>query len=229
MVISVTLVAVLVNIAAVHAYDRAEGERSALLAEQVRQQFARRLVEVAERVAELARQDSTVQLAIAMSRNAPDYSQFADAAERLNAPGLDVLELLTPDGAIIASKHWPARFGYQEEWFAGRPAAAEGNAQGAFLQSLDFPAGPALAIIAVRQIQLGQHVFYIAGGQRLDEHFVQSFAEPMGMRTTLYWQPSPASENVVLGDERESTAAGQESLRRLLERVRNTGAASASS
>ncbi|HMC30967.1 MAG TPA: ATP-binding protein, partial [Candidatus Angelobacter sp.] len=80
--------------------------------------------------------------------------------------------------------------------------------------------------IAVRQMQLGQHVFYIAGGQRLDEHFVQSFAEPMGMRTTLYWQPSPASENVVLGDERESTAAGQESLRRLLERVRNTGAAS---
>ena len=224
-VVSVTLVAVLVNIAAVHAYDRAEGERSALLAEQVRQQFARRLVEVAERVAELARQDSTVQLAIAMSRNAPDYSQFADAAERLNAPGLDVLELLTPDGAIIASKHWPARFGYQEEWFAGRPATAEGNAQGAFLQSLDFPAGPALAIIAVRQMQLGQHVFYIAGGQRLDEHFVQSFAEPMGMRTTLYWQPSPASENVVLGDERESTAAGQESLRRLLERVRNTGAA----
>src|SRR5207248_10895645 len=137
-VISVTLVAVLVNMAAIRGYDRTEGERSALLAEQVRQEFAQRLTEVAKRVGDIAGQDSTLQLAVAKSRNAPDYSRFADAAARLNAPDLDVLEWLSADGTIISSKHWPARFGYQEEWFA-RHTAGDWEQRGASLESLESP------------------------------------------------------------------------------------------
>ena len=96
---------------------------------------------------------------------------------------LDFLELVGPDGSIISSAEWPARFGYKESWLL---AAGDWKTQGVFLKREELADGPALGLITVRTVKAGNGLLYIAGGQRLDKEFLDSLPAAEGMRIQLY-------------------------------------------
>src|SRR3954469_10711493 len=96
------------------AFERAETQRVDALVAQFRKEFDRRRDEIARAVKGIAESDAALNIAIA-SDYAPFYN---DASALASAHGLDLLELVAADGAIISSAEWPARFGYKEEWLA---------------------------------------------------------------------------------------------------------------
>jgi signal transduction histidine kinase len=125
-----------------------------------------------------------LRLAIDFSRPNPDYSQYLDHASNLAAAhGLDFLELVANDGTIVSSAHWPAHFGYKEEWVQQRQ---DWHRRGAFLRSEELSNEVALALMAVRVASAGEKKLYIAGGQRLGREFLGSLVLPAGTRALLY-------------------------------------------
>lgn len=90
-----------------------------------------------------------------VQRIAADSDPFAhvdDAAALARGRGLEFLELLRPDGTIISSAHWPARYGYKSSLPLGR--------EGAFVGHIDTSRGDQLAMIAVRR---GTGIVVVAG------------------------------------------------------------------
>src|SRR5436309_10451514 len=113
-----------------------------------------------------------------------DYSTYLNEARtQADAQGLDFVELTAPDGAIISSKQWPARFGYKDEWVARMGAS---GIQIADLKREELPDEMALALVAVRVVTVGDKSIFIAGGFKLDKEFLASLEMPEGMRVLLY-------------------------------------------
>jgi signal transduction histidine kinase len=71
------------------------------------------------------------------------FTHVDDAATLARGRGLEFLELLRPDGTIISSAHWSARYGYKSSLPLGR--------DGPFVGRVETPAGEQLAMIAVRR------------------------------------------------------------------------------
>src|SRR5204862_24793 len=128
-----------------------------------RREFARQGDEVAARVDRMASSDVLKRTAIDLGSPAADRAAFVnEAAPLASAHGLDFLDIVAPDGTIVSSAHWPARFGYKHPW-AARAAAT--NAGGAFLESVDLPRETALGLVAVRRVAAGERRLYVAGGR----------------------------------------------------------------
>ena len=202
-VTTVAAVVILVSASTDRAYLSMDEQRSQAFAGAFRQEFSRQFEEVSERTKRLASSESMLQLTVAMSRSAPDYSQFADAASRLPADDLDVVDLLTPQGTIIASKHWPARFGYKDAWF--NPAL---NGTGAFLQTIETADGSGLDILSEERTGAGEQSFYLVAGKRLDGRFLQSFAPPPGTQIFLYRPSGSESGTLVSADPLDRQRSG---------------------
>jgi two-component system, NtrC family, nitrogen regulation sensor histidine kinase NtrY len=162
-----------------NAFERAETQRVDALVAQFRREFERRGEAIVRAVNSIATSDAVLNIAIASDR-APFYGEAAALA---NSSGLDLLELVAGDGAIISSAEWPARFGYKEEWLAN---GTDWKARGAFLRREELPEGVALALVSVSETQAGDRKLYVAGGQRLDRGFLSSLVLPEGMRVLLY-------------------------------------------
>src|SRR6185436_6731755 len=125
--------------------ERMDNNRSEALVAQFRRQFDERRKEVVRRVEGIAAAPSTMQMAIDFSHPDPDYSRYVESAQGLAAAqGLDFLELVAHDGAIISSAHWPARFGYKEDWVTD--PAIDWKQQGAFLDRVQLPESEPLGI-----------------------------------------------------------------------------------
>ena len=74
----------------------------------------------------------------------PDpFTHVDDAAALARARGLEFLELLRPDGTVISSAHWPARYGYKSSVPLGRA--------GAFVGHIETATGEQLVILAVHR------------------------------------------------------------------------------
>lgn len=71
------------------------------------------------------------------------FTHVDDAAALARGRGLEFLELLRPDGTVISSAHWSARYGYKSSLPLGR--------DGAFVGHIETPRGDQLAMIAVRR------------------------------------------------------------------------------
>jgi signal transduction histidine kinase len=190
--LTVFLVAALVSSYTTRSYGRINEDRTAALVNQFRQEFSREGTRVTQRVEAITSSDDMLQLAVNMARSAPDYSTFVQDANRLNAPKLDLLELTAQDGTIISSVHWPARFGFKEDWLA-QASPANWKTQPAFLKQIELPDGDTLAIITVRPVELPDTTtFYIVGGDRLDRDFMADLAVSSGVDAWLY-RPRSAS------------------------------------
>jgi signal transduction histidine kinase len=186
-VLSVGLVAWAVSFLMRDAFERVNAQRTDALVAQFQREFARRAEEVTRRVEGIANADETLHLAVSLSGEAPDLSSHVDDATGLAAAHqLDFLELIAADGTIISSAQWPARFGYKEVWVTQPAAPTDWVAQGAFLKREDLADGEALALMAVRVVQVSDHRLYIVGGRRLDREFLASLVLPEGMRALLY-------------------------------------------
>lgn len=193
-VLSVWIVAAVVSTLVSDSFERRDAQRTASLVNRLQVELDRRGADVARRVEAVAGSDAVQHLAINLGSQADTSQYFTEAQTLAQEQSLDFLELVGPDNAIISSAEWPARFGYKEDWLA---QPVDWKTQGVFLKKEDLADGSALGLITVRSVTAGDKTLYVAGGQRLDEEFLDSLPVADGMRFELYRnfepQPTPAS------------------------------------
>jgi two-component system nitrogen regulation sensor histidine kinase NtrY len=165
-------------------FERLDSQRSSALVAQLRREYERRQEEVMRRTERIAASDVLQRMAVE-----EDYAAYLDEARtQAAAQGLDFVELTGPDGAIISSAQWPARFGYKDDWVARMGAS---GIQIAALKREELPEEIALALVAVRVVIVGDKRIFVAGGQKLDKTFLASLDPPEGMRVLLYRNLQP--------------------------------------
>src|ERR1019366_6325401 len=108
-----------------------------------------------------------------------DAAPYVTEAEALAQDAqLDFLEIIGPDGKIVSSAQWPARFGYPE------PEAIQTVAT--FLKREELPDGTAaLGLFAVRPVH-GAGPVRLVGGKRLDQSFLSDLPAAPGVQVCLY-------------------------------------------
>jgi signal transduction histidine kinase len=182
--VTVAVVTWIASVTTRRAFESLDNQRTSASVAQFRREFKRRGEDLVRHVAGIADADSTLQMAIALGRPRPDPSPYVgEAAGIAAARGLDFLELIGPDGAIVSSAQWPARFGYKAEWVT---RDLDWNVQGFFLKREEMPDETALALVAVRVVNAADKRLYVVGGYRLGREFLTSLVLPPGMRVLLY-------------------------------------------
>ena len=195
---SVASVAFLIEERAHEAFRRIEQERTSTLINQFRREFDHEGEDIVHAVEVIANSD-------AMERDAMELNNGADVANFMNetapyaqAQRLDFLDLIAPDGAIISSAHWPARFGYKQRWFLnGAPVP-----QQPFLKHVETPQGSVLALLCIRTVRAHGSNYYLIGGRKLDA-VLQALSPPQGLRVSIYSAPEQGTGEF-LGPARDS-------------------------
>jgi signal transduction histidine kinase len=206
---AVALVTGAVSISTRRAFDAIDRERRQALLTQFRDELAARSSEVGRRV-ELAASSRGVQQ---IAAGAAEYDRAqTDAA----LAELDFLDVVEADLAIISSAHWPARFGYKNDW---QIAPDDWRSSDVFLARIPTPDGSVMALTAVRPVAGGKAL--AAGGQRLSPQLLKSLGVAPGMRALL-WLPRGVGEGEVIGAE--GSIADPQKLASLIRDVRATNA-----
>lgn len=183
--LSVGAVTVIVSAITRRAFERSDQEQTAALVAQYRREFDRRSQEVVRRVEAIAASDAVTRMALALSRESPDYGAYVSEAKAIaDNQQLDFLEFFDGKDVIISSAQEPAKFGYQE---TRRPTAGP-PPDGAFLREEDLPEGAVLGLFALREARVGDKPLSVIGGWRFDK-FLESLELPAGMRVMLYEIP----------------------------------------
>ena len=178
-VAAVAMVELLVQGTTRRAFESVEAQRASALARQFQKEFHRRGQEMVRAVNAIAAGNEASEIAISS-----DPGRYYDSAQSLAAShGLDLLELIASDGAIISSAEWPARFTYHEDWIT---APVDWRQRGAFLRREEIPEGVVLALVAVGVTTAGDRKLYVTGGQQLDREFLSTLVPLDGMRVLLY-------------------------------------------
>ncbi len=169
---------VLVRIKSV--FNQRDQQDTALVISQFQREFQHRSEEAAAAVTRLAASEHVRAMAFEIVQSG-DSAPFLTEAQTLAQQGeLDFLEIVGPDGNVISSAQWPARFGYPE------PAAAQAG-QAAFLKREDLPDGnKALGLFAVRAVRGAEPAVRLVGGRRLDQSFLADLPVAPGMQVFLY-------------------------------------------
>jgi two-component system nitrogen regulation sensor histidine kinase NtrY len=197
-VLAVGLVATGVTITTRHAFDQMDNRHTEALVAQFQREYQRRGQEVALQVRGIADGEATIRMAIELSRPNADVSIYVNDAHGVaNSHQLDFLDFVNNDGSIISSADWPSRFGYKLEWVA---QPEDWASRGAFLTRVDTEAGPALALLAVATLRVGDKNLYVVGGEKLGKEFLGTLALPEGMRAVLYRNLDPNFSAVDLID-----------------------------
>ena len=216
-IVAVGAVTLVVGATTRGAFERLDDQRTAALVAQFRREFARRGDEVSRRVARIAESDALKRIAIELNRPEPDYSIYVDEAPKLApALNLDFLELVAPDGSIISSAQWPARFGYKDEW------VVKSGTETAALKREELPDETVLALVAVRAVAAGDQKMFVAGGEKLDKDFLASLTMPESMRVLLYRNFEPKFTAAALTSAAGAPANSQR-FAPLIEQVRRQG------
>jgi signal transduction histidine kinase len=164
-------------------FEQRDQEETALFVSQFQREFQHRSAEVAAAVDRIAASERmrTMAFQLAQSNDAAPY--VGDAQTLAQEAQLDFLEIVGPDGKIVSSAQWPARFGYFEPYgWADQPT---------FLKTEDLPDGSsALGIFAYRVVgradSLAKEPMRILGGKRLDRSFLADLPFAPGMQIALY-------------------------------------------
>ena len=208
---AVGMVELIVSSSARRAFENMEARRVNAIVAQFDKEFHRRGEEIVRTVEGIA--DSAAAREIAIT---PDPSAYlSEAGKFASTNRLDLLELVSGDGAIVSSAQWQARFGYKEDWLASEP---DWQSRPAFLKREELPDAVTLALMAVRTVVAGDMKLYVAGGRALDREFIASLVAPQGMRVLLYRNLAPGfapSELIDAG----GPVASSSLLRPLVEQV----------
>ena len=184
LLLSVGLVAAGVSEVTRRAYNQLNSQYGNAMVAQFEREFARREQDVFHRVEGIANAEGTVRMAIDLSRPQADVSVYVnDARGVAQSRQLDFLDFIASDGSIISSAEWSARFGYKVAWVT---QPQDWAVVGSFLAKLETQDGPALALISVSTVRVGDKNLYIVGGERLGKDFLASLVFPSGMRALLY-------------------------------------------
>jgi two-component system nitrogen regulation sensor histidine kinase NtrY len=182
---SVGAVAWLIEERAHEAFRQVEKERTSALVNQFRREFEHAGDDITRGVDTIAGSDAMLRTLTELANGAEYANYVNEAASNAAQQRLDFLDLIAPDGAIISSAHWPARFGYKQTWFLDRTTPLPDKA---FLKHIETPQGSVLAMICYRTVHVHNLNFYLIGGRKLDA-VVQSLSPPEGLRVTIFSVP----------------------------------------
>jgi len=170
-----------------------EQDRTAVLVHQFQRELDREGQEITRGVDTIANSDSMLRTVINL-HNGADYNSHVDeAAGYATAQRLDFLDLIAPDGAIISSAHWPARFGLKQHWFLESPPPIP---QQAFLKHVETPQGNVLALLCVRPLHTYGVNYYLIGGRKL-EPVMQGLTLPEGLQFSIYSAPEQGQGEIL--------------------------------
>jgi two-component system, NtrC family, nitrogen regulation sensor histidine kinase NtrY len=190
---SVGAVAWLIEERAHEAFRQVEQERTSTLVNQFRRDFEHEGQEITHGVDALAGSDAMLRMLTELS-NGAEYANYVNqAASNATEQRLDFLDIIAPDGAIISSAHWPARFGYKQLWFLDLPSPLP---QQAFLKHVETPQGNVLAMLCFRTVHVHGLNFYLIGGRKLDA-VVQSLTAPEGLRVAIFSVPEQGAGELI--------------------------------
>jgi signal transduction histidine kinase len=179
-------------------FDELNRQHSEALVAQFQREFERRSQDVPHRVQGIADAESSVRMAIDLSRTTSDVSVYVnDARGVAQSHQLNFLDFIGNDGSIISSAEWPARFGYKIDWIV---QPEDWAARRSFLMKADTERGPALALMAVSTVRVGEKNLYVVGGEQLGREFLASLVLPAGTRALLYLNLDPSFQAANLID-----------------------------
>ncbi|HEY7402615.1 MAG TPA: ATP-binding protein [Candidatus Angelobacter sp.] len=209
---SVGAVAWLIETRAHEAFRQVEQERTGTLVSQFRREFDHEGEEITRGVETIAGSDQMLRTTSELA-NGAEYANYVNEATTFaTAQRLDFLDLIAPDGAIISSAHWPARFGYKERWFLDRPAPLP---ERAFLKHVETPQGTVLAMLCLRPVRTHGLNFYLIGGRKLDA-VLHALSAPEGLRVSIFSAPEQGPGDLI-GAAKENLAAPK--VTELIQRV----------
>jgi signal transduction histidine kinase len=161
-------------------FERRDQEETTLFVSQFQREFQHRSADVAVAMERIAGQERVRSMAFELVQSG-DAAPYLNEAQTLAQDAqLDFLEVIGPDGNIVSSAQWPARFGYPE------PAASE-VAQTPFLKREELPDGSSvLGLFAVRAIRGAEPAVKLVGGRKLDQSFLADLPVVPGMQLGLY-------------------------------------------
>jgi signal transduction histidine kinase len=161
-------------------FEKRDQEETALFVSQFQREFQHRSADVAAAVDRIAEQERVRSMAFELVQSNDPSPYLREAQALAQDAQLDFLEIVGPDGNIVSSAQWPARFGYPE------PAANEGL-QTPFLKREELQDGTsALGLFAVRAIRGAEPAVKLVGGRRLDQSFLADLPVAPGMQLGLY-------------------------------------------
>lgn len=158
-------------------------------------------------------------MALALSTPGGDPAPYLNLASSLASQQLDYLDIFGPDGAIISSAEWPARFGVRESWIIEVP---NWDQQSYFLREQETAEGKNLALLDVKQVKVAgvDRNFYILAGRRIDSAFLKSLSEVLpGNTKLLLWQPEGSTSGEL--QAASGVIAIPDDLKSILDQARN--------
>ncbi|MGD0802109.1 MAG: ATP-binding protein [Terracidiphilus sp.] len=173
-------------------FEQRDQQETALFVSQFQREFQHRSAEVAAAVDRIAATERVRAMAFSLAQSG-DASLYVNEAQTLAQDAqLDFLEIIGPDGNIVSSAQWPARFGYPEQ--------ASYQTASTFLKSEELPDGTSvLGLFATRVVHrydaTGTQPVHILGGKRLDQSFLADLPVAPGMTVSLYREPSSTQKS----------------------------------
>ena len=163
-------------------------EKTALFVSQFQREFQHRSADVAAAVDRIAAQERVRNMAFELVQS-NDASPYLHEAQVLAQDAqLDFLEIVGPDGNIVSSAQWPARFGYAE------PVASETSHTPLFKREEMQDDTIALGLFSVHAIRGAEPAVKLIGGERLDQSFLADLPVAPGMQLGLYTEAGTSSD-----------------------------------
>ncbi len=164
-------------------FEVRDQEETALFVSQFQREFQHRSSEVAAAVGRLAASERARTMAFNLEQSGDVAPYLTEAQSMAQDAQLDFLEIVGPDGKIVSSAQWPARFGYVEQiaW----------DNQPTFLKTEDLPDGSsAIGLFAYREVAdsgpTSAGTVRLLGGVRIDKSFLGGLPIVPGMQISLY-------------------------------------------
>jgi hypothetical protein len=177
---AVALVTGAVSVATRRAFDRTDDARRVALLHQFEREMKVRSAEIAAQVERVSQSDEVARMAV-QANGEPDFAAFYKTARLLaDRHGLDFLDITRRDRTILSSAHWPARFGYQNDWTPAIDTA---------LVHVSMPDGTVSTALASAR---GTGDLLLVGARLLDSAFMKTLGEAPGMRAVLWLSPKEA-------------------------------------
>src|SRR5579863_5053837 len=226
LLLSVGLMAVGAAILTRRTLGEANRRHGEALLDQFHREFERRGQDVVQQVQAIADAEATVRMAIELGRPQADVSVYVNDARGVSqAHQLDFLDFVSDDGSIISSNEWPSHFGTKMDWLLQPQGWI---AHESFLARVDTQDGPALGLMSVATVRVGDKNLYILGGARAGRDLLSTLIVPAGTRALLYLNldpgfqaenlvteagPVPQGERLAAAIERQRQHPGRESFR----------------
>jgi len=170
-----------------HVFEQRDQEETALFVSQFQHEFQHRSAEVAAAVDHLAASERARSMAFEMVQSGDAWPYLKEAQSMAQLAQLDFLEIVGPDGNVVSSAQFPARFGYPEPAVLVSSSAVASSSQDAFLKREELPDGSAtLGLFAVRSIKSAEPAVRLIGGKRLDQGFLADLPAAPAMTIGLY-------------------------------------------